>query len=240
MIAIPAVDLRDGACVQLVGGSYADERVRIADPLAAARAWMDLGFTRLHVVDLDAATGAGSNGEAIAAILYEADRRGVDVAVGGGVRDDEAIARLIAAGARHVVVGTRALIEPEWLARAAARFPDRLILAADVRGRKIATHGWAQTLDDDVVAVARRAATLPLAALLVTAVHREGRMEGPDLDLIRDVAAVSTAPVLASGGIASLDDLRALAGCGAAGAVIGMAFYTRALDPAAAREEFAT
>jgi phosphoribosylformimino-5-aminoimidazole carboxamide ribotide isomerase len=102
------------------------------------------------------------------------------------------------------------------------------------------TRGWRRTLGEDVVDVARRTRTLPLAALLVTAVDREGRMEGPDLELVRDVAAATRVPLLAAGGIATLDDLRALAGCGAAGAVIGMAFYTRALDPAAAREEFTT
>ena len=120
MIAIPAVDLRDGACVQLVGGEYERERVRLEDPVAVARGWSALGFRLLHVVDLDAAPGRGSNAVVVRAITAEP---GLEVAVGGGIRDDSAVARLLGDGARRVVVGTRAVEDPAWLAALAERWP---------------------------------------------------------------------------------------------------------------------
>jgi phosphoribosylformimino-5-aminoimidazole carboxamide ribotide isomerase len=240
MIAIPAVDVREGACVQLVGGSYSREEVRLTDPVAEARRWVDLGFRRLHVVDLDAATGRGSNAAIIAEILAGVAAPGVDIQVGGGVRDDQAIERLLADGARWVVVGTRALEEPAWLAAMAARFPDRILVAADARGRRLAIHGWQRTLAGGPIGAVRDLDALPLAGLLVTAVHREGRLAGTDLPLMRAVAAASRLPVIASGGITTMADLRSLAGCGIAGAVIGMAFYTGALDPRDALAEFVT
>jgi phosphoribosylformimino-5-aminoimidazole carboxamide ribotide isomerase len=236
MLIIPAVDLREGACVQLVGGEYADERVRLDDPLAVARDWARVGFRRLHVVDLDAATGRGSN----AALVEEIVRHGgfESVQVGGGVRDDESIARLLDLGATAVVVGTRGLEEPEWLAEMASRYPGAIVLAADVRERRVVTRGWTRTLPRHVVDVAEELRGLPLAALMVTAVHKEGQMQGTDLPLMEEVAETAHVPVLASGGVSDLQDLRALAGRGIAGAVVGMALYTGALDARAALQEF--
>ena len=130
MIAIPAVDLRDGACVQLVGGSYAEERVRLRNPLDVMRSWEHYGFRRMHLVDLDAATGRGSNFPLIREMLAEAN---VPVQVGGGVRTDDAVEDLLAAGASRVIVGTRALEERDWLAELAHRHPHELIVACDVR-----------------------------------------------------------------------------------------------------------
>ena len=235
MIAIPAIDLRDGACVQLVGGAYDDERVRLAEPGAVARAWAALGFRHLHLVDLDAATGRGSNAPVVRSLLEE---RSADVQVGGGIRDEEAVEVLLAAGASRVVVGTRALEEPHWLAAISARFRDRIILAVDVRDGRVATHGWARTLSVTALDVVDAVNDQPLAGILVTAVDREGLLRGPDLPLMARVAAASQAPVYASGGITTLGDLRALADHGLAGAIVGMALYTGALDPRAAAEEF--
>jgi phosphoribosylformimino-5-aminoimidazole carboxamide ribotide isomerase len=235
MLAIPAVDLREGACVQLVGGAYEDERVRLPDPAAVARRWRSLGFRTLHVVDLDAATGRGGNAAAIAAILGE----GGDVQVGGGVRDEAAIARLLDLGAARVVVGTRALEDPAWLEAAARRFPGRLVVAVDAREGRVTTHGWARTQDRDAVETIRGLSPLPLAGVLVTAVEREGRLAGPALDLAERAAKAAAFPLHASGGIASPDDLRALASRGVAAAVLGMALYTGALDARAVAEEFA-
>jgi phosphoribosylformimino-5-aminoimidazole carboxamide ribotide isomerase len=235
MIAIPAIDLREGACVQLVGGAYDDERVRLAEPRAVARAWAALGFRHLHLVDLDAATGRGSNAPVVRSLLGE---RSVDVQVGGGIRDEEAVEGLLAAGASRVVVGTRALEEPQWLAAIAARFRDRVVLAVDVRDGRVTTHGWARTLSVTALDVVDAVNDQPLAGILVTAVDREGLLRGPDLPLMARVAAVSRAPVYASGGITTLDDLRALADHGLAGAIVGMALYTGALEPRAAAEEF--
>jgi phosphoribosylformimino-5-aminoimidazole carboxamide ribotide isomerase len=235
MIAIPAVDLRDGACVQLVGGSYARERVRLENPAEVAREWTRQGFRRLHVVDLDAATGRGSNIAVIREILRDGS---AEVQVGGGVRESDQIEDLLREGASRVVVGTRALEEPDWLAEIAEEFPGQIIVAADVRDRRVVTRGWARTLAADILDVVEELNDLPLGALLVTAVHREGQMQGVDLPLIEDVAEASSAPVLASGGVASIQDLRALAYREVAGVVIGMALYTGALDPRSVAGEF--
>ena len=235
MIVIPAIDLRDGACVQLVGGAYDRERVRLADPGAVARRWYEDGFRRLHVVDLDAATERGSNAAVVKQIL-ESSRASVQV--GGGVRTTAHVDALVAAGARHVVVGTRAIEEPGWLAEIVTRHPRAIIVAADVRGRSIVTRGWQITLSTDIAVFVRDLDALPLAGLLLTAVHREGEMRGPDVALVAEIAALTSIPVIASGGVGSVDDLRALAQRGAAAAVIGMALYTGAIDPRAVAAEF--
>lgn len=236
MIAIPAVDLRDGACVQLVGGSYENERVRLPDPLIVAHEWEQAGFRRLHVVDLDAATGAGSNLRVVEDILRDAR---VDVQVGGGVRGTELVEQLFHAGASRVVVGTRALEDPEWLADLAALYPGVIVVATDVRERRVVTRGWVRTLPLDIMDVVEELNPLALGGLLVTAVHLEGQMRGTDLALMEDVAEASRFPVIASGGVSSMADLRALEHRGIAGAVIGMALYTGALDARAVAQEFA-
>ena len=235
MIAIPAVDLRDGACVQLVGGSFADERVRLDNPLEVARSWEHFGFHRLHVVDLDAALGRGSNLAIVRSLLSECS---VPVQVGGGVRSSEAVADLLEAGASQVIVGTRAIEEPDWIADLAARHPGEIIVACDVRERRVTTRGWVHTLPIDVLDLVEELSSLPLGGLLVTAVHREGQMQGTDLPLMEDVAEASSFPVFASGGISSMQDLRALEHRGMAGVVIGMALYTGALDPVLVAGEF--
>jgi phosphoribosylformimino-5-aminoimidazole carboxamide ribotide isomerase len=235
MIVIPAVDLRGGHCVQLVGGDYADERVRLEDPAAVAREWARTGFSRLHVVDLDAATGRGSNRDVIRDILREAT---VPVQVGGGIRDEAQIEQLLDDGATWVVVGTRAVEDESWRTEMALRFPGRLIIAADVRERAVVTRGWAATSSHDVLDFVQSLDGLPLGGLLVTAVHLEGQLRGTDLPLMEDVAEASGWPVLASGGVTSADDLRALEHRGLAGAVLGMALYTGALDARRTAEEF--
>ncbi|HMS03241.1 MAG TPA: 1-(5-phosphoribosyl)-5-[(5-phosphoribosylamino)methylideneamino]imidazole-4-carboxamide isomerase [Gemmatimonadaceae bacterium] len=236
MIVIPAVDLRDGKCVQLVGGEYDQESVRLDDPPAVARDWVRQGFARLHVVDLDAATGRGANTEVIREIVRDA---GVPVQVGGGVRDADRIDALLDQGATWVVVGTRAVEDTSWLEEMAFRFPQQLVVAADVRERKVVTRGWAKTLPLDVVSYVEEIAALPLAGALVTAVHKEGQMQGTDLPLMEDVAEAAPWPVFASGGVTTLDDLRALEHRGVAGAVLGMALYTGTIDPRRILEEFA-
>jgi phosphoribosylformimino-5-aminoimidazole carboxamide ribotide isomerase len=235
MIAIPAVDLRDGRCVQLVGGSYARERVRLDDPVEAARAWTRYGFRRLHVVDLDAATGRGSNLPIVREILRDAI---AEAQVGGGIRTSDQIQDLLSDGASRVVVGTRGLEDPDWLSEITAEYPGQVILAADVRDRRLVTRGWARTLPTDVLDFVEELDGLPLGGLLVTAVHREGQMQGVDLPLMEDVADAAHVPVLASGGVGSMRDLRALADRSVAGVVIGMALYTGALDPRAVAAEF--
>lgn len=237
MKVIPAVDLRDGCCVQLVGGSYAEEKVRLDDPLAVAAHWRDLGYSNLHVVDLDAAMRVGDNVGLVARILA---LPGLLVSVGGGVRTEAQIDALLQAGANQVVVGTRALEDPVWLETMADQFPRRLVVAADVRQREIVTQGWTAGSGIGVEEYLILLEMLPLSAVLVTAVHQEGRLAGPDLPLIRDCVSAAAVPLIASGGIASIEDVRALQTTGAAGAVLGMALYTGAVDPAALAREFGT
>jgi phosphoribosylformimino-5-aminoimidazole carboxamide ribotide isomerase len=237
MIAIPAVDLRDGACVQLVGGSYANEAIRLDNPVEVARGWMRAGFQRMHVVDLDAATGRGDNASIVRDILTDVSG---SIQVGGGIRSGDTVERLLQEGASWVVLGTRALEEPEWLAGTASTFPGQLIVAADVRERQVVTRGWARTLSRSVLDVIEQLNDIPLGGVLVTAVHREGRLAGTDLFLMEDVAELSAHPVIASGGISTVGDLRELSERGIAAAVIGMALYTGALDARSVAEEFAS
>jgi len=236
MIAIPAVDLREGACVQLVGGEYANERVRLEDPIAVAREWSRMGFARLHVVDLDAALSKGNNRALIGDLLRE---QLADVQVGGGLRTSDAVHDVLDDGARYAIVGTRALEDLDWLADLAHENPGEIILAADVRERRITTQGWQRTLPRDVIDLVEEINALPLAALLVTAVHREGQLQGTDLPLMEDVVEAADFPVYAAGGVGRLGDLHALEDRGVAGAVIGMALYTGAIDPRALVDEFA-
>ncbi len=236
MIAIPALDLRDGACVQLVGGEYAQERVRLEDPLAVAREWARHGFRRLHVVDLDAALGRGSNRNIVRDVLRE---QLAEVQVGGGLRTEDSVRDMLDDGARYAIVGTRALEDMDWLAELANDNPGELIVATDVRERRVTTRGWQQTLPRNIIDVVEELNVLPLAALLVTAVHREGQLQGTDLPLMEDVVDAADFPVFAAGGVGSVGDLYALQDRGVAGAVIGMALYTGAIDPRAIVDEFA-
>jgi len=236
VIAIPAIDIREGACVQLVGGSYDAEQLRLDNPPAVAHKWEYSGFRQLHIVDLDAATGRGSNVESIREVLRATS---MDAQVGGGIRNEQKIEELFADGARRIVLGTRAIESFNWLTDMVEAFPGALIVAADVRDRHVVTHGWSSVSDRYVLDLVEDLNTLSLAGIMVTAVHREGLMQGTDLPLMEEVVEESAHPVCASGGIGSLGDLRALEDRGVASVVIGMALYTGALDPAAVAEEFA-
>jgi phosphoribosylformimino-5-aminoimidazole carboxamide ribotide isomerase len=235
MIAVPAIDLRDGACVQLVGGDYRAERVRWPDPVAVAEGWRAAGFTRLHLVDLDRATDRGDHRELIARI---ARIEGLAVQVGGGLRTDDAVAEVLQWGATSAVVGTRAIEDPAWLDRVARRWAGQVVLAADVRGRRLATRGWAESAATDLDDLWPRLEDLPLAGVLVTAIHLEGRLNGPDLPLIAAAVAATRHPIQASGGIARLEDLDQLRRAGAAKAIIGMALYTGHLASQRVAREF--
>ncbi len=236
MIAIPALDVREGACVQLVGGEYTAERVRLHDPVRVLRMWEECGFTRAHIVDLDAATERGSNAALVRDLVGATS---LETQVGGGVRSDESIIAILAAGARYVVLGTRAVEDPQWLEQVAQRHPSTIIVAADVKDDMVVCRGWQHAISRDVVEIIAELNTLPLAGVLVTAVHVEGQMRGPDLGLTERVARASRWPTLVAGGVASLRDLNALAERGAAGAIVGMALYTGALDARAIAKEFA-
>lgn len=235
MIAAPAIDIRGGRCVQLVGGQPEEERLSLPDPPAQARRWWEMGFSTLHVVDLDAALGAGRNRSLIGEILRAAPAQ---VQVGGGVRDEVVLDELLSLGACRVILGTRALEDPAWLERMAARHPGRLMVAADIKEGKVLTRGWTKTIRASLLEVLARLSPLPLAGILCTDVAREGRMQGVDPATLRAVQAHVAHPLWMSGGIASLDDLNTLRDAGAYGAVLGMALYTGVLPAETVAKEF--
>ena len=227
MIALPAVDLREGRCVQLVGGDVDQEKISLSNPSMVALRWWEMGFRHLHVVDLDAAMGTGINdalvGEVFAGTAAESQ-------VGGGVRDDGRAEVLFAIGAQRIVVGTRAVDDPEWLARLVERYPGRVIVAADIRDGIVLRKGWTEASKLKVETFLAGLAGLKLAGVLCTDVEREGRMQGIDLDEMKAVIDGAPHPVMVSGGITSMEDLDALAAAGAYGAVLGMALYTGRLE----------
>ena len=228
MIAVPAVDLKGGRCVQLVGGRPEEERVSLRSPTAVALRWWHLGFRHLHVVDLDAALGTGHNRGRIAEVVEMSD---AEVQVGGGIRDDEAADALLGAGPRRIVVGTRAIDDRAWLEALADRHPNRVVVAADIRDQIVLRKGWTEGTGLRVEEFVRSLSDVPLAGILCTDVAREGRLEGIDTASMAGVIDASAHPVWISGGITTLDDLSALAEAGAHAAVLGMALYTGALRP---------
>jgi phosphoribosylformimino-5-aminoimidazole carboxamide ribotide isomerase len=224
----PAIDVRGGRCVRLYQGDHGRETVYGDDPVAQARAFADGGARWIHVVDLDAArTGDPRNRSVVAAIAGAVD---VPVQTGGGVRDDAAADALLAAGVRRVVVGTAALDDPDWVRRLAARHPGRVAVGLDARGRDVAVQGWVEGSGHDLVDEARRFDESDVAALVVTEIGRDGTLKGPALDQLAAVLAATSIDIVASGGVGSLDDLRALAaldvdGRRLAGAIVGRALY---------------
>lgn len=222
MILLPAIDLLHGRVVQLVGGQRDTEQVSLPDPLQVFQEWVRQGADWVHVVDLDNAFGQGNN----EAVLLEALRsRRARVQVGGGIRTEEQVKRFLDAGAERVIVGTKALRDPLWLKTMAHRYPDRLLLAVDAREGRVVAHGWMKDTGRDVKEVARSVADLPLAGLLYTAVHVEGRLQGMDREGIERLRDAVQLPLIASGGITTLDDVRFLKRAGVAGAVLGLALY---------------
>lgn len=230
----PAIDLKGGRTVQLVGGEPGTERVSLPDPLAVARGWLELGFEELHVIDLDAALGSGSNADLVAGIVNETR---VPVQVGGGVRNDEVAERLLMAGVARVIAGTRAVEDVPWATRLAETWPGRVMVAADVRDGKVVTRGWTETTALSATEFLARYDGVPLAGVLVTDVSREGQLQGADARLFEGLVEATTHPLQAAGGVTSLQDLRDLAGAGVSGAVLGMSIYTGAIDAAAALAE---
>lgn len=227
MIVLPAVDVKRGRCVQLVGGRPEDERVSLPDPAAVARSWWERGFRALHVVDLDAALGSGDNAGVVADVLGASE---AVAQVGGGVRSRERADALLAAGADRVVVGTRALDDPEWFGELCRALPERVVVALDTRDGIVLRKGWTEATSDRVEAVLERLEDHPLAGVLSTDVGKEGRLEGIDEQGCRNVVDATRHPVWISGGITSVDDLSTLEAVGAHGAVLGMTLYTETID----------
>jgi phosphoribosylformimino-5-aminoimidazole carboxamide ribotide isomerase len=230
MIVIPAVDLRDGRCVRLREGRADAETVFSDDPVAMATQWKALGAERLHVVDLDGAFAGAPKQTALIAKIVTAVAP-MPVEVGGGLRDLAAVSAVLETGARWAVVGTRAALDAAFLAEVCRLHPGRVIVAVDGRGTQVAVKGWTETSGERVVDVGQRARTAGAAALLYTDVTRDGMEGGPNVDDTRALAAAVDLPILASGGVASVDDLVRLAKIpGVEGTVVGRALYTGAVD----------
>lgn len=229
-----AIDLREGVAVQLVGGRPETERVRVADVDDLVDRWSAV-FGGVHVVDLDAALGSGANIRVIERIL---ERSPLPVQVGGGLRSEAAVAHVLESGAARAIVGTRAVDDPAWLAALAARWPGRVVLAADQREGVVLRRGWTEASPLRVEELLEQCAGLPLAAILVTDVTREGALGGIDAAAFGRHARACALPLIAAGGIAALPDLHALRAAGVAEAVVGMAAYTGGLDLDAVAREF--
>ncbi len=227
MLIVPAIDLRGGRCVRLRQGDYAQETVFSDDPAATARQWADQGAVLVHVVDLDGArTGKPVNGEAIRAIVESVDV----VQLGGGIRDEWAIEWALDLGVQRMVIGTKALKEPEWFAAMTRKYPSLLVLGLDAREGRVATDGWLLLSECRAIDLARRCEDLPLAGIVYTDISKDGMLEGPNLDALAELASAVTHSVYASGGVTTLDDIRRLAQLPIEGCIIGRALYERTID----------
>ncbi len=227
MIAAPAVDLKGGRCVQLVGGQPDEVAVSLPDPVLQAEQWLQHGFGTLHVVDLDAALGTGDNFDAIRQIVKTTE---AETQVGGGIRDDARTSALLEAGADRIVVGTRALDDPDWLASLAQAHAERVMVAVDTKDGRILRKGWTEATTLEVASYLPSLESLPLAGILSTNVGKEGRLGGIDRTECHQIIALSPHPVWISGGITTTDELAYLEDIGAAGVVLGMALYTETLN----------
>ncbi len=227
MLVIPVLDVRRGASMQ--PGSP-------RDPVSAARAWAHAGFRRLHLRDLDAASGLDPNTTAVEEVIRDG---AIEVQAEAGLESVDQIDRLIEIGAVRVVIGARAFAEPDWLARTADLFPGALIVATDVHERRVSARGWVRTLPVDVLDVVDELSALPLGGLLLVAPAADGPRSMLDLALLEDVADASDVPVMTVGGVSTMSDLRALEQRGISAALLGSALDSSELDPRAVAQQFA-
>jgi phosphoribosyl isomerase A len=224
LVLLPAVDVQDGAAVRLVQGAAGSE-TSYGDPLEAALAWQRGGAEWIHLVDLDAAFGRGDNRALLADVVARLD---VAVELSGGIRDDASLEAALATGCARVNLGTAALESPDWVRAAIAKHGDKIAVGLDVRGTTLAARGWTQEGGDLWATMARLDAD-GCVRYVVTDVHRDGTLTGPNLQLLQDVCARTSAAVVASGGVSSLADLQAIAGLGTVeGAIVGKALYAGA------------
>jgi phosphoribosylformimino-5-aminoimidazole carboxamide ribotide isomerase len=232
VLILPAIDLQNGQCVRLRQGDFAQATVFGDDPVAMARRWVEQGAEFLHLVDLDGARQGGPvNGASVQRIVQAV---AVPCQLGGGLRSEEHIAEVLAWGVRRVVLGTRAVRDPGWLEGVCRRFPDKIVLGIDAKEGRVAAEGWLQVSERSALDLARQCAAWPLAALVYTDISRDGMLEGPNLEAMAAMAAAVPLPVVASGGVTSLEDIRQLARRGLAGCIIGRALYEGRLDLAGA------
>ena len=223
MQILPAIDIRGGQCVRLQQGDYAQETVFGVDPAEMARRWVQEGATYLHIVDLDGAKeGRPVNGAVVQEIVKTC---GVSCQLGGGLRTEKHMAEALAWGLQRVVIGTKAVRDPSWLERVSRRFPGQVALGMDVKEGWVAVEGWLELSSQSPTELARRCAGWPLAALIYTDISRDGMMLGPNFEALVDLASAVPLPIIASGGITTLEDVKRLAKLGLAGCIIGRALY---------------
>ena len=222
----PAIDLRGGRCVRLRQGDYAQETVYGDNPATMAKHWFSLGARRLHLVDLDGAKdGRPANLPAVRSILETLPADGMHCEFGGGIRSGETIAELLGVGLRRLVIGTLALKQPEWFREMCEKFPGRLVLGIDARDGLVATDGWLEVSRTSAVELARQFDGLPIAALVYTDIATDGMMNGPNVAEMRRMCEAVSIPVVASGGVTTLDDVRQLRDAGLPAVIIGRALY---------------
>jgi phosphoribosylformimino-5-aminoimidazole carboxamide ribotide isomerase len=230
----PAIDLRGGRCVRLRQGDFAQETDFGGDPAETALRWVRQGATYLHLVDLDGARqGRPVNGASVRQIIAAA---GVPCQLGGGLREEAHLVEALSQGVTRVILGTKALQDPAWCEAMCRKFPGRVVLGLDARGGRVATEGWLHTSDQSALDLARRCAEWPLAALVYTDISKDGMLAGPAVEATAELAAAVAVPVIASGGVTTVDDVARLAGCGIAGCIIGRALYEGRIDLPAALE----
>jgi len=223
MYIIPAIDLRDGKCVRLIQGQYNRQINYEDDPVKQAREFSSAGAKWLHIVDLDGARlGRPVNTDAISAIaalgLFK-------IEVGGGLRDEEAIKQLLDIGVERVIIGTKAVSDFEWFSEMAEKFNGKIVLGLDARGSKVATHGWTQDSHQHLLEFAAEAAKLPLAAIIYTDISKDGMMTGPNLDRTKALVEAVDVPVVASGGVNTIEDIKKLAEFSPEAVIIGRSLY---------------
>lgn len=232
MLLIPAIDLKDGECVRLKQGRMEDADVFSGDVLATAKRWVDAGCRRLHMVDLNGAF-AGEPVNAKAVLQVTQAFPDLPVQIGGGIRDLDTIQRYLDAGVSYVIIGTKAAKEPEFVAEACARFPGKIMVGLDAKDGMVAINGWAEVTEHHVIDLAKRFENDGVAAIIYTDIGRDGMMQGVNVEATKALAEAISIPVIASGGITNLDDIRALCaetGSGISGAITGRAIYEGSLD----------
>jgi phosphoribosylformimino-5-aminoimidazole carboxamide ribotide isomerase len=238
MLLIPAIDIKDGKCVRLKQGRMADETVYSEDPLAMAERWVNAGARRLHIVDLD---GAIRGKPVNSTIIHDIAERfpEVPIQVGGGIRDEDTIQAYLDAGVRYVILGTKAVTSPHFVSDVALEFPGHIIVGLDVRDGKVAIEGWSKLSRHDAIDLAQQFEHDGVAAIVFTDIHRDGMMDGLNIEATVAFAKELAIPIIASGGVTNLDDIRLLCSVeeeGVTAAITGRAIYEGSLDLKEAQE----
>jgi len=235
MLLIPAIDIQDGKCVRLRQGRMDDKTVFEDDPLVAATRWVEAGATRLHIVDLDGAvSGEPINAEIVHRIVEKYPQ--VPIQIGGGIRDEDTVETYLDAGVQYVILGTKAVNEPHFVSDLCLEFPNHVIVGLDAKDGKLAVDGWSKLSKHDVIDLVQRFEEDGVAAIIYTDINRDGMLTGINIEATRRLAESSRVPIIAAGGVTSLDDLKAvceIADTGIAGVITGRAIYEGTLDFAA-------